>query len=108
LKPRRCWVWELLIQEGPGLVCSSRYNPDEEQVEGRQMVSAAVGCCCCWGAGYCGGLFVCLCVGTVRWQREWVGACGNSNSIYGQYWPAISMPASKLAHPNIYNGTPQN
>jgi hypothetical protein len=45
LKPRRRWVWDLVIQEGPGVVCSSRYNPDEEQVEGRQMVSGALGCC---------------------------------------------------------------
>jgi hypothetical protein len=57
LKPRRRWVWELLIQEGPGVVCSSRYNPDEEQIEGRQMVSGALGCC--WGAKYCVDLVGC-------------------------------------------------
>jgi hypothetical protein len=42
LKPRRRWVWELVIQEGPGVVCSSRYNPEEEHMEGEQLVRLAV------------------------------------------------------------------
>jgi hypothetical protein len=34
LWPKRRWQWELLVQEGPGVVCSSRYSPEQEQLEG--------------------------------------------------------------------------
>jgi hypothetical protein len=37
LKPRRRWQWELLVQEGPGVVCSSRYNPEEEHTQGMMV-----------------------------------------------------------------------